>query len=351
MTVVDARDGVARRPDRGGRAAVAKASLGALALVLGVSLSAGGAASASVLGAIARERGEPAPMVRAALWPLHHARAKGRAPVVVPEVLRTQAFAIEQSSDGHAVVDLEGPGADPALLAPETLQLLDGRGVRIAKRVAVRKLCATACGTENSEESCHMVGDYEFPGRSLEQFALAFDGSTDVEPHALDRANTSHEAQLAQLARVFKKVYAVPENVYGARWVREGSGPKSEWIEESTRWAAAPGGRLRPIVTPTGARFSSCSLGAFGPLTEIRCPMRHTVYVGNRFIGMNDEFELGPSIRYSADIDGTLMFVVLLKRRNETRPVILFRATNPKGSKDPADDWYKVDAHMAHGAC
>jgi hypothetical protein len=79
--------------------------------------------------------------------------------------------------------------------------------------------------------------------------------------------------------------------------------------------------------------------------------MRHTLYVDNRFIGMNDDFELGPLVRYSADIDGTLVYVVLIKKKNETRPLILFRPRDGVDSKDPADGWYKVDASMAHGAC
>jgi hypothetical protein len=279
----------------------------------------------------------------------HPKHAAARPPVVVPEALRTQAFAIEQSSDGHAIVDLERPGVDPAAPELETLQLLDGRGVRIAKRSGVRKLCATACGNENSTESCHIVGDYEFSGRSLEQFALAFNGATEVVPHPLDRARAARSVQTAHLARMFKKTYQVPENVYGARWVRSES--KGDWIELATRWVPAPGGHVRAVETPTGAKFESCSLMAFGTLTEIRCPLRHTMYVDNRFIGMNDEFELGPSVRYSADIDGTLIFLVLLKRKNETRPVILFRDPGAAGAKAPTDEWYKVDASVAHGAC
>ncbi len=282
-------------------------------------------------------------------WSLH--RHHPRAPVVVPEALRSQAFAIEQSSDGHAVVDLERPGADPSAPAPDTLLLLDGRGVRVAKRVGVRKICATACGTENSAESCHVVGDYEFQGRSLEQFALAFDGSTTITPHPLDRQPTPRPAQLAHLARMFRKVYPVPQNVYGARWTREGSRKKEEWIEQSTHWVGATEGHLKAVEAPTGARFASCSLAAFGVVTEIRCPARHTIYVDNRFIGMNDDFELGPSVRYSADIDGTLIYVVLLKKKNETRPVILFHPKDGVDSRDPNDGWYKVDASMAHGAC
>ncbi len=290
-----------------------------------------------------------APSYSANVWPLR--RHRPRAPVVVPAALRSQAFAIEQSSEGHAVVDLERPGADPAAPAPETLLLLDGHGVRVATRAAVRKLCATACGTENSAQSCHVVGDYDFQGRSLEQFALAFDGATAITPHPLDRQPVPRAAQLERLAHVFRKVYRVPENVYGARWMRTGSGPKLEWIEESTRWVMAPNGHPKPVVAPTGAHFSSCSLAAFGPVTEIRCPMRHTLYVDNRFIGMNDDFELGPLVRYSADIDGTLVYVVLIKKKNETRPLILFRPRDGVDSKDPADGWYKVDASMAHGAC
>jgi hypothetical protein len=95
-------------------------------------------------------------------------------------------------------------------------------------------------------------------------------------------------------------------------------------------------------VAPTGVTLADCSTTAFGAVSEFDCSDRRTVYVGNRYLGMVDEFELGPAVRYSATVNGALVYAVILSEHGVARPFILLAMK--KG-------WSLLATRIRAGAC
>lgn len=249
-----------------------------------------------------------------------------------------RSFGIEESTESRAIVDFERAGLDPGTESFETLQLLDGQGVRLARRIAVRDKCMELSDDPEEPDACHRIGAYAYSGPALERFALAFETSVRISPEPLDRTSLPREAQLEQLARVFANGFAHVDGQYAAGWRRDASG---DWSEQSF-WSDLSLGGTAPSLEPTGVRFSECSLQAFGALTEIDCPKRRTLYLDAQYLGSSDELDLGPAVRYAAQLDGVRVYVVIRALNNVTNPVIVSRSGN---------EWSLLEVLVSRDGC
>jgi tetratricopeptide (TPR) repeat protein len=247
-------------------------------------------------------------------------------PASPPPAFRPRPLLIVESSDTSVLIDLDRQGIDPNANSLATLQLLDDRGVRIAQRVAVRKECANVCGEDGSEE-CHIVGAYRYAGPPLAPYAIAFEARVDVRPHSLDRTPMPRAAQLGRLAQIFAGPGRLPvesEAVYS--WTRADA--SGDWAEQSSWFEEVRSGRRQLSAAKTGILFADCSLTVFGPLTEFDCPDRRSTYLGSRHLGGTDEL----NVRYSADVDGTLAYFVIVDWNSVIHVRIVFRLN---------DEWYE----------
>ena len=234
------------------------------------------------------------------------ARASPMAAAPAPVRFPRQPFLVVRSTDRSAFVDLDRLGQRAVAAAPTRLQLLDEHGVRIGRRVAVRRTCASTCG-EAADEQCHVVGEYRFRGAPIARFAVALDRWASVDPRPIDRSPVPRPAQLATLERLFAKPLPAPveaEVVFSWAPV-PGS---DDWTEQSTR--RIDRGPL--VARPTGARFAACSLATYAELTEFFCPDRRSIYLVRRHLGGSDGPSLGSLLRFAADIDGTAAYFVVV---------------------------------------
>lgn len=245
-----------------------------------------------------------------------------------PEAKRSPLFPappylIVGQTDTTVIVDLDRPGIDPKSERLAKLQLLDDRGVRIAERVEVRRKCESICGN-NGDEECHVQGEYRFSGPPVAPFAVAFEMSATIQPHLLDRLALSRDTQLERLAQLFSGAARVPvdsETIFS--WQQEsGSG---DWVEQSSWLETTASGSRRSLVETTGIKFADCALAAFGPLTEFSCSDRRSSYLGNRHLGGSNDPTLGSLVRYSAEINGTLAYFVVVDWNSVNYVRIVFR--------------------------
>jgi hypothetical protein len=228
-----------------------------------------------------------------------------------------------EQTDTTVIVDLDRQRIDPNSEAFAKLQLLDDRGVRIAERIDVRRKCESVCGVDGDEE-CHVQGEYRYSGPPVAPFAIAFEMSATIQPHPLDRLALSRATQLERLAQLFAGPARVPvdsETIFS--WQQESV--NGGWVEQSSWLETTASGSRRSLVEKTGIKFADCSLAAFDPLTEFSCSDRRSTYLGNRHLGGSNDPTLGSLVRYSAEINGTLAYFVVVDWNSFNYVRIVFR--------------------------
>jgi hypothetical protein len=263
------------------------------------------------------------------------ASAAPAAAASAPVRFSPRPFVIVRSTDRSAFVDLDRLGKGAAAAAPGSLQLLDEHGLRIGRRVAVRRTCESICG-EAGDQQCHVIGEYRYEGAPMARFAVALDPRARVEPRAIDRTPLPRPAQLAQLKRLFDRPAPAPvESELVFSWARPAG--SDDWVEQfASRIDMGPSGVRPLVVETTGTRFAACSLATYAELTEFFCPRRRSVYLMQRHLGGSDDPTLGSQLRYAADIDGTPVYFVIVDWNSIVHLRMVFRG--PDGWHDDGVD-------------